>query len=389
MILYEFKKIINNSKYCLKNSKDFVPIYKYFRDLTKVEKNKITKIAIEYWNKNNIKMKNINDFEILAYYLNVNFDDIIFENDDTIKKICIAGKYEFTYKEYSKKNIRQENIFKLNFYNIIQKLKIYFPDSKLKINFEKPTFVDKELKILSATYKHDIIINISKKHQENEDNDNNIFEIVLEYFEKTHNRFNDEDKRISTNLFSDEYFVFNINEDNMNEFIENVIYEIIKNICAVNNDKYELSKILYFNKNYKIKKDVMIFNKIVNYKKFGKFNFEDFYNEINPLSVETGDDYSQDDFIELLDEKYKINIKIDDDGNCNSNVFDEILIHSERSIIESNNLYRYKNIYLMAINTITLASDEIIKLMKKQRDKRLQLPEFIRNFQKFHIKNLK
>jgi len=41
------------------------------------------------------------------------------------------------------------------------------------------------------------------------------------------------------------------------------------------------------------------------------------------------------------------------------------------------------------MNTVIQASDEIIKLMKKQRDKKLQLPQFIRNFQKFHKDNLK
>ena len=279
MLLVEIQKLVDEPSYSLKNADDFIPLNKYFGDLTKESKDKIGKMAIQYWDKKKIKITNPYDLQILAYYLNINFgydEDNIDENNDndnnddddnTIKKLLIAGKYEFTYKIYDKKNIRQENIFKLNFYNIVEKLKIYFPTTKIQIFFEKPTSVDKELKKISSTYKHDIIINLSQKNDDiDEDDDNiniinitNIFEIVLEYFEKIHNRFNDEDKRISTNLFSDEYYVYNVNEDDMHEFMENTIYEIIKNICAVNNDEYELSKILYFNKNYKkknIKKDI-------------------------------------------------------------------------------------------------------------------------------------
>ena len=45
----------------------------------------------------------------------------------------------------------------------------------------------------------------------------------------------------------------NENENNIKEFMINTIYSIIEFICVSNNDKYELSKIRYFDKKYKSK----------------------------------------------------------------------------------------------------------------------------------------
>ena len=406
MLFADFQKLINTPEYTISKQNDFDIINKYWNDIKDDEKNKLSKMSKKYWNKKKTKIINLNDLQILAYYLGTNYgydnndddDDNDNQNSDTIKYITIAGKYIFNYSIYEDNDIRQENIFKLNFYNIVKKLKYYFPNVDIKIFFEKPTYVDKEIKKPKNTYKHDVIINIAQKIENDTNNEDeeydieNTFEVVLEYFEKIHNRFSDEDKKISTNLFADEYFVYDENTNDINEFMKDTIYGLIQIICASTNDEYELSKILYFNKNYKnktIKNDVSYFNKIINNKKTGKFNFEDFYNEINPICVETEEDYSQKEFIELLHSKYKIKIKIDKNDECNSEIFDEILIHTERSIVESNNLFKYKNIYLSAINTLQIASKEIIKLMKKQRTKRLQLPQFVRNIQIFHKDNLK
>ena len=52
-------------------------------------------------------------------------------------------------------------------------------------------------------------------------------------------------------------------------------------------------------------------------------------------------------------------------------------------------LNHYKNIYMEAINTLFTASQKIIDIVANQRKKRLQLPEFIINIQKFHKDHLK
>ena len=58
-------------------------------------------------------------------------------------------------------------------------------------------------------------------------------------------------------------------------------------------------------------------------------------------------------------------------------------------ISQSDILHSYKDIYLRAMNTLFSASQKIIDIMAKQRKKRLSLPEFIKNIQKFHKDNLK
>ena len=118
------------------------------------------------------------------------------------------------------------------------------------IEFEKATTIDKKLKKPQATYKHDVIIKIIPKDVDEDDIEINTYEVVLEYFEEIHNKFNDDDKKISTNLFSDGYYVYNEKNDDMKEFMIDTIYSIIEFICTSMNDPYELSKILYFNKNY-------------------------------------------------------------------------------------------------------------------------------------------
>jgi len=404
MLLVDFQKHVNDKKYQIKKQTDFNLLNKYFQDLTEKSKNKISNMAVKYWNKKKLKIINPLDLQMLAHFINYYFGyDNDNDNDNqienkNIKNIKIAGKYEFSYIEYDDDDIRQENVFKLNFYNIVEKLKYYFPQVNIKIEFEKSTYVDRQIKKANTTYKHDAIITITPitpivdlVEKDDEYDPDKTFEIVLEYFEKIHNRFNDDDKKISTDLFSDEYFVFDVNKDNMEDFMIDTIYGIIQTICACTNDEYELSKILYFDKNYKNKNNPYefdYFNKIVNIQKNNKFNFEDFYNEINPVNPDSGDDYSQQEFINEF-KKYKIKIKTDKDGFCEAHIFDEILIHSSRYIFDSVTLFKYKNIYMSAMKSLLKANKKIIDILQKQRSKRMQLPKFIRNFQKFHKDNMK
>jgi len=404
MLLVDFQKHVNDKKYQIKKQTDFNLLNKYFPDLTEKSKNKISNMAVKYWNKKKLKIINPLDLQMLAHFINYYFGyDNDNDNDNqienkNIKNIKIAGKYEFSYIEYDDDDIRQENVFKLNFYNIVEKLKYYFPQVNIKIEFEKSTYVDRQIKKANTTYKHDAIITITPitpivdlVEKDDEYDPDKTFEIVLEYFEKIHNRFNDDDKKVSTDLFSDEYFVFDVNKDNMEDFMIDTIYGIIQTICACTNDEYELSKILYFDKNYKNKNNPYefdYFNKIVNIQKNNKFNFEDFYNEINPVNPESGDDYSQQEFIDEF-KKYKIKIKTDKDGFCEAHIFDEILIHSSRYIFDSVTLFKYKNIYMSAMKSLLKANKKIIDILQKQRSKRMQLPRFIKNFQKFHKDNMK
>ena len=240
------------------------------------------------------------------------------------------------------------------------------------------------------------------KIQPNKDNvqDKEIFEVVLEYFEKIHNKFNDDDKKIATNLFSDAYFVFREKEDNMEKFMIDAIYRMIELICACTENKYELSKILYFNKNYKsktINKDIIDFNNIINIKKNKEFNLKELYNELKPFDPETGDEFNFKEFIEYIEENYNNDDDDDDDAEFNfnnpdniysSDIFEKLILYLYMNISDER-LKRFKNIYIKAVDTLFIASTRILQIMREQREKRLQLPDFVENIKKFHINNLK
>lgn len=418
MLFDEFKKYVEETdfRYLIKKNKldnikrkkieediktILTHLHKYLYDLDLPLRKKICEICIKYWKNKNTKIDSKNNLEIIKSYI-FDFSENS-ENYDT-HDITVAGNYNFTYINYNKKNIRPENIFKLNFQNIIDKLKTYFPEIKINIFFEKSTCIDKEIK--KSTYKHDVKISISQKDNNSYDNsddgiddldiDNikNGFEMVLEYFEEKHNRFNDDDKYISTKIFADKYFVFSEKDDDMNEFMIDTIYNLIELICASTNDEYELSKILYFNKNNKNKnliRHLEYFNNIINIQKNNKFNFEDFYKSINPCDVNTEKKISQKKFIKLLEEEqdYGIEINIDDDGYCDAETFNKIIMFLDSTKISSPRIRPYKNIYINALNTLRFASKRIIEILKEQRDNKAYLPQFVKNIQKFHVKNLK
>jgi hypothetical protein len=302
-----------------------------------------------------------------------------------LKNIQITDDYKFNYVIYNDENIRQENIFKLNLLNIVNKLKTYFGNVDIDIFFEKYTWADKEIKLSKAVYKHDVIINIKNKNidEEDDDNINNVFEIVLEYFEKIHNRFSDGDKYISAKQTSDEYSVFNEKIDDINEYYTDTIYSLIKFICTTTDDKYELSKILYYknisknaNSSYLIYE---YFSRIIDFKKNKKFNLEEFYNQLKIKN------YEFNEFVEYLEDEYEL--ELDEFNNCDIIFFDKLIIYNND--IKSNFLDKYKDIYINALNMLNDASDEIIKLMKTIRNKRFQLPIYIKNLLKYHKDNLK
>jgi hypothetical protein len=323
-------------------------------------------------------------------YLNL-LEKHLLEKNYEAKKFTIAGTYDFFWYNYNEDDVRPENIFKLNFKLIGEKLNRYFPETMILTDFEKGTSIDKELKKSSYTYKHDVLLTISSKIDEDE----KPYEIVLEYFEKKHNRFNDDDKSISARLFTDEYGVFdekNYSTNNgrtkgMEKFLTETTLDLIKFICTINNDKYELCKILYFKGNNVSKKEKEFFNRIIDTKKSGKFNFKEFYAEIMPTDSETGDTISQKDFIETLQDEYKI--KVNKIKDCPSEVFEQIIIRCGSGSIEFDRLEFYKRIYLNALNALESASNEIIKLIKGQRNKRYCLPQFMKNWEKFHRENSK
>jgi len=372
---------IESKEVDITDKNDMIQIKKYFNDLPKTMNKTMCNKIIKHWDTTKMKVSDDAGLDIVSKYLDI-------KGKNTNQNITVAGKYDFSFVEYTGENIRQENIFKLNFRNIVEKLNEYFANTNIFIEYEKATTVDRKLKKPQATYKHDVIIKIIPKDIDEDEIETNTYEIVLEYFEEVHNKFNDDDKKISTNLFSDGYYVFNEKYDDMKEFMIDTVYSIIEFICASMNDPYELSKILHFNKNYKSKsynKNISYFNKIIEIKKSNNFNFTKFYEDIKPTDPDTGDDFTEEEFIEYIEDNYKLKIK----ENNTSELFESLIIKLNLDIDSIEVLYSYKTIYLQSMNTLFSASQKIIDIVAKQRQKRLELPEFVKNIQKFHKDNLK
>ena len=153
--LSEVKTLINKPEFTLTKQNDFDMVNKYFNDFDEKQKDRLSKMAIELWEKKKTKITNPPDLQLLAHGVGTNFgyeniteeiDDAEIEDTDNIKHITVARKYKFNYSVYEDDDIRQENIFKLNFYNIVEKLKFYFPNVDINIFFEKSTYVDREIK---------------------------------------------------------------------------------------------------------------------------------------------------------------------------------------------------------------------------------------------------
>jgi hypothetical protein len=394
--VFEIKQAISQDNFKIHNVKDISNLLKYWsnNNFTESEKNHLSIQCITYWNTKKSKLRLKDFFNILDHYLK--YKQI---KNDTIT----IDKFIFTYKLYNKKNIRPENIFKYNLYNIVKKLEEYFKIN-ITINFEKTTRINTEvLKILKERIKktnnlnnkeliklkglfiHDALIEIKT-------NDNSkSYDIALEYFEKdSHDLRIDNDKFIATTQYSDEYLIFDETKNViMKTFLEYTIFTLIKFICAANNDKYTLAQILYSKQNSKkrnFKKEIELFNKIINIEKDGKFNFNTFYIHINPKN-DDGESIDEKDFIEyLLTEKnIDIDTKKDDEGFCDAKIFKKIIFHTDSSTINSSVLDTYKNMCMNAFESLLEAADLINQTIDKQNDRKNNLPKYVENLFKFYL----
>lgn len=354
------------------------------------EQKKIT----EWYNKKT-KLKNFNELKKLNNYIDY-YNTYNHLTKDTLE---LTFSYDYKFEFYNLDNldlirqmkIRPESIFKLNFLIIIKKIRkiiryfnnINFRELKLIIDFEKAGSIDINTKIPQATYKHDVLVKI--KHSNNDNYE--IKEIGLEYFEKIHDRIKDQEKKISSEIQLETYMVYEEKDKKYFEFIKNAIYEIFKNISSVLNDKYILTKIIYFQNyvvNKNIKQDTLIFNKILDWKKNNKFNFEEFFigtRPINPANDKPFYDYFE--FAKYLDEEHKIKIFLDNDNCTQFEYFIEIINKIDSEICPK--IYDYRKTFTNMMSVMLDASDKIIVMSnKKSRLIRYNLPIYLDNLH-YHI----
>lgn len=173
--------------------------------------------------------------------------------------------------------------------------------------------------------------------------------------------------------------------------MKNAIYEIFLNISCSLDDRYILSKIIYFENyiSYKnIKQDTLIFNKIIDWKKNDKLNFKEFFESLpitDPDNDKLFDDYK--DFIKYLKNNYEIEINIDEENYCKFDYFIEIINKIDSELCPK--IYDYRKTFINMMNVMLNASEKIISLSNnKSKLIRNNLPTYLKNLH-IHIPNWK
>lgn len=264
--------------------------------------------------------------------------------------------------------------------NIFNKLKII-------IDFEKAGYIDMSRKKSHSTYKHDVYIKIEYSNCINYCDK----EIGFEYFETIHDRIKDNEKKISSEIQLDSYIVYEEKNKNYHKFIKKAIYEIFLNICCVLDNKYILSKIIYFEQqveNKNIKQDTLMFNKIIEWKKNDEFDFEDFFDSSGIINPDNDKPFLKiNSFIEYLGNNHEIYIKFNKNYLCKFDYFIEII-----NVIDSNcspKIYDYRKTFINMLSIMLDASDKIIELNnKKSNIIKYNLPLYLDNLH-LHINNWK
>lgn len=243
---------------------------------------------------------------------------------------------------------------------------------------------NKKLLIKKNCYAHDIYITITNS-------DNIIYDCVLEYFEKkSHNDKIDKDKEIQTEQFVDIYKIYDERRNyTMGQFMKDTIYDLLMLICTASDDCYSLAKINYFKSlesNTNEKHLTQYFEYLIECKKINKFNFIDFHNRINPINPDNGEYISKDEFIKIINKNYKLNCILDNNYGT-YDLLSNIIINIDCGQIESSVIKYIKKIFNCAINILFNSQQQMINFIKERNNKKNNIPEFIKVFCQFHLKN--
>ena len=332
---------------------------------------------INEWNNNKTKLYERIDLDYLNEYLSSRLHMC------KIEEIFISYDYKFNFISSHIKNIRFENIFKLNWMIICDTLKDLFPKINILCEFEKSSFIDSEIQKGNATFKHDIYISICNP------NNNRMYDCVIEYFEeKSHKRKPiDCDKELYVQQMVDYYIVYREESNTLNKFFLDTIHKVMLLICASSDDPYTLSKINFFKNSMddsKIKINTHYFNNIMKYHKNNHFNFEKFFIELNPIN-ENEDEFEIQEFIDYFQDEYQIIIKPDEKGNCEYSIFKNIILLLDSNV--SRIILGYRKMYSTAMDIVFNSQQEIIHHINEVNNKKRNLPEFLDTFIRNHLQN--
>jgi hypothetical protein len=356
-------------------------------------------LIIKDWKESNCKLYKIEDIYTLREFINLYYKKYDIDIKDKITSIKFSNDYTFEYLNIPKLElnniVRYENIFKLNLQIIIENIREYFLKKlniKLELVFESPSKIDLELKKESHCFKHDCYIKIY--------NDKEYYDIGIEYYEKkSHNKYIDDVRERSSSIILDKYIYYdekleNFQNKSYNQIMKEIVYNIILLICCITDDKFTLSKILFF-EDYKgnqksLKTDTDILNYILDCHKNDRFNINNFFTKVNPTNLQ-GEKYSIEEFIEFIEDTFE-NSEIELENYeyyGNYKLLENLILHLHEDQSKSRNIGVYKNIYKKAFEIMINAADKINKINKdKNENYKKYLADYIKDVVKFHLPSL-
>lgn len=320
-------------------------------------------------------MESNNIFDIENFLKNFTLVD----QDKFTKKIIFGKNFEFNYLDFSNliyqnDNFISKDIFKFNIYLIISQFKNMFKTNvEIRINFDSPCKNQILMFEFDKTDKHDIYIQFLGSNGKYSD-------CALDFVEKTFdiNKAKYVNSIVNLNL----YRCFEEDIDNYDKFIENVIYRLLILLCNITKDEYMMAEILFAKTNSthkNIKKELEIFRKIIYSKKSNKFNLYEWWEEIIPTDIITGEDLEFNDFVKIIEADIgKINFEYNSNHHIISyTLFQKIMLNINSKL--SKKINDYKNIYIQSIDMLMEALRTINELVDEINKSKNYIPEYVNN----------
>jgi len=264
----------------------------------------------------------------------------------------------------------KKDLFKFNMFVLVNQLRTYFSDADINISFDKPNRNETLIKDYDDTHTHNVYIDMSYNEK--------YYDCGFDFLEKTFHV--NENKYISAQVNLDVYKLFDEDVDNYNDYLENCIYRLLILLCSLFKNEYTLAEILFAKANAddkNIKRQSAIFRKILYEYKNNKFNLRDWYDEIIPINLETGENQSWEEFIEFLN-CILIEINYVDINCIQYSDFEKIILEISSDI--SPKIQFYKMMYIQCNRTLMLSLKTINELIDQISKTKKYIPQYINNF---------
>jgi len=302
------------------------------------------------------------------------------DQESYIKSIFFGKHYEFKYLDINNLvstnesiNTSTIHIFKMNMLIIIDYLKYYFPDIEIKMFFDHSNRNECLIKNSETGFTHDIYIQINKSEK--------YFDCGIDFIPETFDL--DNYKYISSLVNLDYYKYFQEDTDNYNDFMSELIYRLLIILCSVNRDEYTLAEILFSrtlteSDSVIAKRDCDIFRKVILAKRDNNINLKNWFDEIIPRDVETGEELNWANFIiycKSIVSKFNFT---DNQTNISYDTFEKIILKINSEL--STKIDYYKMIYQKTINLVIESLKLIMDLIESSNRTKKYIPQYINYF---------